>query len=464
MCSDDTSRNPGEQTFQEPRRPSPYDHSPFESYFDTQVPQEEPQKSEKPRRKFPLRPVLCGLLAVGLVLGAGGAAYGLGLRSARLESSQTNALLQRQIDTLQKQVDSLQQSDGISRSGSGASQEGLTPGQVYARNVGSVVAISCDTDLSIGGQTVRSSVTGSGFILSGDGYIVTNYHVVENAQTAKVTTQAGDSYEAAVVGHDTTADMAVLKIDAQDLPAVTLGSSSQLIIGDMVVAIGNPLGTLNATQTVGYISGIGREVNTEKNVTTMLQTDAAINSGNSGGPLFNMKGEVVGIITAKYSGASSSGASIEGIGFAIPIDDLKRSLEDLQTQGYIRSAYLGITGMDVSQEAVETYGLPSGAYVETVAAGGPAAEAGLQPKDIIIGLGETEIDSFNALARALRSFAPGDETTVTVYRGGRELTLPITLAERPREDSAQSGSQSELPEGDFQEWFNYFNKNSGETP
>ena len=464
MCSDDTSRNPGEHAFQEPRRPSPYDHSPFESYFDTQVPQEEPQKSEKPRRKFPLRPVLCGLLAVGLVLGAGGAAYGLGLRSARLESSQTNALLQRQIDTLQKQVDSLQQSDGISRSGSGAPQEGLTPGQVYARNVGSVVAISCDTDLSIGGQTVRSSVTGSGFILSGDGYIVTNYHVVENAQTATVTTQAGDSYEAAVVGHDATADMAVLKIDAQDLPAVTLGSSSQLIIGDMVVAIGNPLGTLNATQTVGYISGIGREVNTEKNVTTMLQTDAAINSGNSGGPLFNMKGEVVGIITAKYSGASSSGASIEGIGFAIPIDDLKRSLEDLQTQGYIRSAYLGITGMDVSQEAVETYGLPSGAYVETVAAGGPAEEAGLQPKDIIIGLGETEIDSFNALARALRSFAPGDETTVTVYRGGRELTLPITLAERPREDSAQSGSQSELPEGDFQEWFNYFNKNSGETP
>ena len=451
----------------QPVRPrSPYENSPYTGFYDSH-PQPEPKKPRHTRGKSAKRPArkrIAAIAAAAAVLaGSCALTYSLAAGQARAESARTVAALNRQLDDLQSQVNSLSRSNGASQIGT-VPAEGLTPAQVYARNVDSVVAISCDARVTMNGQSMEATVTGSGFILTEDGYIVTNYHVVEDAASVTVTTQDDEEFSATVIGHDSTADMALLKVDAEELQAVTLGSSSELIIGDMVVAIGNPLGTLNATQTVGYISGINRQISSENNYTTMLQTDAAINSGNSGGPLFNMKGEVVGIITAKYSGASSSGASIEGIGFAIPIDDLKRSLEDLQTQGYIRSAYLGITGMDVSQEAVETYGLPSGAYVETVAAGGPAEEAGLQPKDIIIGLGETEIDSFNALARALRSFAPGDETTITVYRGGRELTLPITLAERPREDSAQSGSQSELPEGDFQEWFNYFNKNSGETP
>ena len=472
MCSEDPSMNtppeaeepvlpqeepPKEEAPQEEPavlKPSPYDHSPFESPF--AAPSAPAPK--KPRRSP--RPILSLALCAGVLLGSCGLTYTFAVQNARAAGQRECEALRQQVDALQRQLSALP-SDGISRSGSFAQpQEGLTPAQVYAKNVGSVVAVSCDTDLTVGGQSVRSTVTGSGFILTEDGYVVTNYHVVEQASAITVTTQMEDEYTAKLVGHDSTADMALLKIEAQELPAVTLGSSSQLIIGDMVVAIGNPLGTLSATQTVGYISGINREVNTDRNVTNMLQTDAAINSGNSGGPLFNMRGEVVGIITAKYSGSSASGASIEGIGFAIPIDDLKRGLEDLQTQGYIRSAYLGITGMDVSREAINVYGLPGGAYVDSVAKDGPAEQAGVEPKDIIIRLGGEKIDSFTALARALRNFAPGDETTLTVYRSGKELELSVTLGEKPREEQ-QETTQDMPSEGDFEEWFRYFN---GEKP
>ena len=344
----------------------------------------------------------------------------------------------------------------------------MTDAEVYASNVNSVVSINVTgtSGTNFFGQPVQTASAGSGFVLTKDGYIVTNYHVVEDAASVTVTTQSDESFEATVIGHDTTADMALLKVDAQNFQAVTLGSSSELMIGDMVVAIGNPLGTLNATQTVGYISGINRQISSDNNYTTMLQTDAAINSGNSGGPLFNMKGEVIGITTAKYSGTSSSGASIEGIGFAIPIDDLKRNLEELQTKGYISSAYLGIMGMDVDPEAVKNYGIPSGAYVDSVEADSPAEQAGVQAKDIIIALGEQKIGSFSDLARILRSFSPGDETTVTIYRSGKELTLNIILGEKPRDNAVSSAEDgSEMPsEGSFQEWFDYFNRHSGTNP
>ena len=468
MCSEDPSMNTqpeAEETGlpqQElPRekpvspRPSPYAQSPFESPFAEAAP---PLPPKKPR--VSPKPLLSYAVAAGILLGSCGLTYSLAVQNARAAGKQECEALRQQVESLQRQISALP-SDGVSRSGSFTKpQEGLTPAQVYAKNVGSVVAISCDTDMTVGGQSLHTTALGSGFILTEDGYVVTNYHVVEQASAITVTTQTKDEYTAKLVGHDSTADMALLKIEAQELPAVTLGSSSQLIIGDMVVAIGNPLGTLSATQTVGYISGINREVNTDRNVTNMLQTDAAVNSGNSGGPLFNMRGEVVGIITAKYSGSSSSGASIEGIGFAIPIDDLKRGLEDLQTQGYIRSAYLGITGMDVSQDAITVYGLPSGAYVDSVAKDGPAEQAGVEPKDIIIRLGGEKIDSFTALARALRNCTPGEETTLTVYRSGKELTLSITLGEKPQETN-KSTSETMPSEGNFEEWFRYFN---GENP
>ena len=446
------------------RRESPYANSPYMTgqprayQYQYQPQTQPPQKKERKSGKSPWKTVIAAVLVLALV--ATGCLITASSVNSRWEqkTNQITQQLGRQIDDLQKQIDSAP--SGTSGALPAADGSAMTPAQLYQSNVDSVVAISCTMQTTAYGQSVEGTSSGSGFILTEDGYVVTNYHVVQNASNITVTTHTGDEYDATVKGYDATNDVAVLKVEAEGLSAATIGSSGNLSIGDMVVAIGNPLGRLAATETVGYVSGINREVNTDRNVTNMLQTDAAINSGNSGGPLFNMRGEVVGIITAKYSGSSASGASIEGIGFAIPIDDLKRGLEDLQTQGYIRSAYLGITGMDVSREAITVYGLPGGAYVDSVAAGGPAEQAGVEPKDIIIRLGGEKIDSFTALARALRNFAPGDETTLTVYRSGKELELSVTLGEKPREE--QQDTDKDMPsEGDFEEWFRYFN---GEKP
>ncbi|MDY2556980.1 MAG: trypsin-like peptidase domain-containing protein [Candidatus Faecousia sp.] len=437
---------------------SPYASSPFTGYYDTHGPRPAKEK------KHPLKPL--GKLwpkALALVLAAaclfGGIA--IGSRGAGNRQRQLEAL-EAELRALEARLDKLDRSAPTAYTPLPAG-EVLTPAQVYARNVASVVGITCDSTAVIGGQSIQTTVTGSGFLLSEDGYVVTNYHVVAEAATITVVTQDAEAHEAALVGRDTTADMALLKVEGEHFQPVTLGSSTELAIGDMVVAIGNPLSALEATQTVGYISGKNREVSTDNNVVNMLQTDAAINSGNSGGPLFNMRGEVVGITTAKYSGTSASGASIEGLSFAIPIDDLKKSMEDLMTQGYIRSAYLGIRGMDVEAAAVDTYGLPKGTYVESVEPEGAAAAAGVQPKDIITALGDHPVDSFNALARALRAFQAGDRTQITVYRGGQTLVLDITLSERPQ-DQEDAGSGL-LPEsGDYQQWYDYFRRFFADTP
>lgn len=437
---------------------SPYASSPFTGYYDTHGPRPAKEK------KHPLKPL--GKLwpkALALVLAAaclfGGIA--IGSRGAGNRQRQLEAL-EAELRALEARLDKLDRSAPTAYTPLPAG-EVLTPAQVYARNVASVVGITCDSTAVIGGQSIQTTVTGSGFLLSEDGYVVTNYHVVAEAATITVVTQDAETHEAALVGRDTTADMALLKVEGEHFQPVTLGSSTELAIGDMVVAIGNPLSALEATQTVGYISGKNREVSTDNNVVNMLQTDAAINSGNSGGPLFNMRGEVVGITTAKYSGTSASGASIEGLSFAIPIDDLKKSMEDLMTQGYIRSAYLGIRGMDVEAAAVDTYGLPKGTYVESVEPEGAAAAAGVQPKDIITALGDHPVDSFNALARALRAFQAGDRTQITVYRGGQTLVLDITLSERPQ-DQEDAGSGL-LPEsGDYQQWYDYFRRFFADTP
>lgn len=336
-----------------------------------------------------------------------------------------------------------------------------TPRQVYAENAQSVVTVSCTVKAtSYTGQVSQGTSSGSGFILTEDGYIVTNYHVVDGATAINVIISAENEYKATVVGHDSVNDVAVLKIEADNLPAVTLGSSDDLYIGDMVAAIGNPLGTLSATMTVGYVSGKNREVTTGSSASiNMIQTDAAINAGNSGGPLFNMYGEVVGITTAKYSGTSSSGASIEGIGFAIPIDDVMSIIGDLRDFGYVTGAYLGVTVQDTDSSLSSKYGLPSGAYVYTVVEGGSADRAGVQEKDIIIGLGDYDISSVSELTRTLRKFKANDTTTITVIRAGERKTLDITLDEKPKDldSTTPASTQETMPEnGNYEDWYKYF--------
>ena len=333
----------------------------------------------------------------------------------------------------------------------------MSTGSVYNQNVNAVVLISCQVNsASYFGQSSGTS-TGSGFIITDDGYVVTNYHVVEGASKILVSTHDGNEYTAVLVGQDATNDVAVLKMDdAKNLPFVALGSSTELAVGDQVVAIGNPLGDLTATLTVGYVSAKDRDVTTDGTTINMIQTDAAINSGNSGGPLFNMKGEVVGITTAKYSGSSSSGATIEGIGFAIPIDDVSPMIDDLINYGYVTGAYLGVMVNDVDAESANYYGIPLGAYVAEVTPGYAAETAGLKAKDIIVALGDYKVTSVSQLTRALRHFAAGETTTITVYRGGAEKILTITLDEKPQDTTAAAPETTEtMPaNGSVEDWFN----------
>ena len=188
----------------------------------------------------------------------------------------------------------------------------------------------------------------------------------------------------------------------------------------------------------------------------MIQTDAAINSGNSGGPLFNMQGEVVGITTAKYSGESSSGATIEGIGFAIPIDDVYDLIDDLITDGYVTSAYLGVLVREMNPDAAAAQGYPVGAYVDEVTPGYCAEKAGLQAEDIIVALGTHKVKGLSDLTRILRNMEPGETTTITVWRDGEELVLEITLDEKPVETETEK-PDGEMPEdGSYEEWYEYF--------
>ena len=350
------------------------------------------------------------------------------------KTNEMNSKLTAQIGQLQDQITANANANtGTIGGGYVPTGDYLTPAQVYANNVRSVVAITCSVTTSYYGQTTTGTSSGSGFIISADGYVVTNYHVVEGANSVTVTTNDGTNYTAAIVGGDSTNDIAVLKVEGNNLPAVTIGSSSSLIVGDQVAAVGNALGELTNSLTVGYISAKDRMITTDGFGINMLQTDTAINSGNSGGPLFNMYGEVVGITTAKYSGESSSGASIEGIGFAIPIDDVVGLIDDLISKGYIGGAYLGVMVSDVNAEVASYYGFPVGAYVQEATLGYCAARAGIQAKDIIVDLGGYPINGVTALTRALRNFSAGETTTVTVYRNGTYLELTITLDEKPQE-------------------------------
>ncbi|MBO2527768.1 MAG: hypothetical protein CW335_06310, partial [Clostridiales bacterium] len=211
-----------------------------------------------------------------------------------------------------------------------------TPAQIYEENVGAVVGISNEgTTYNVFGQKSETASSGTGFVVSSDGEILTNYHVVENAQKLTVTLYDGKEYPATVLGYEAESDTALLKIDATDLQTVTLGNSDDLMTGDEVAAIGNPLGELTYSITVGFLSAKDRAVNTDGNPINMMQIDASINPGNSGGPLFDLNGNVGGITTAKYSGTMGTGASIEGIGFAIPINDVLNIVDDLRENGTV---------------------------------------------------------------------------------------------------------------------------------
>ena len=450
------------------RKESPYVNSPYvmnqqpdqEYHYQPQTePPQKPKKEKKPRKPIWKGLVAC-LLVVALV--AGGCLITAGCVNEYWEerNEDTVEMLTEKIEDLESRIGSASAGTVSPLPTDGSA---MTPAQLYASCVDSVVAISTTVQSASIYGTQEGTSSGSGFILTEDGYIITNYHVVEDATAIDVIIHDGTEYAAELVGHDSTNDLAVLKVEATGLSAAVMGSSNSLNIGDMVVAIGNPLGELTSTQTVGYVSGINREVATDAITTiSMIQTDAAINPGNSGGPLFNRYGEVIGITTAKYSGTTGSGASIEGIGFAIPIDDVEPLISDLIDYGYVTGAYMAVTVQDMDQEAADMYGLPTGAYIVTVEKGGAADRAGIQAKDIVIGLDNYEVSNVTELTRTLRNYKAGDTATVKLIRSGKEMTLEITFDERPNTTQTEeipSEQKEQMPQsGDFDDLYEYFRR------
>ena len=321
-----------------------------------------------------------------------------------------------------------------------SSGSSLTTEQVADLVSPSVVVITTEqvvySQWSWYGQNQVESGAGSGVIISSDGYILTCAHVVDGASTITVTIGDKD-YTATLVGEDTTSDIAVIKIDADGLTPATVGNSDSLKVGQSVMAVGNPLGELGGTVTGGMISALNRSVtiqgSSSVNTMSLIQMDASVSPGNSGGGLFNMNGELVGIVNAK-----SSSSDAEGLGFAIPINDAIKVAQELLENGYVTGRpYLGITYLAVtdaqtaSQLGVNAYGV----YVVEVVKGGPAEKAGLQAGDRIVSVDGTEIASKDDLGTLMQKHAAGDTLSITIARDGQMQTVNVTLGEKTASNS-----------------------------
>lgn len=289
----------------------------------------------------------------------------------------------------------------------------------------------------------RNKGLGSGFIMSRDGYIVTNHHVISKAEEIEVIMEDGEKYEADIIGSDPKTDLALLKIESGNpLPAVKFGDSSTLDIGEPVLAIGNPFG-LGHTVTSGIVSAKGRSLGLGA-YDDFIQIDAAINPGNSGGPLFNYKGEVVGVNTAIIAGG-------QGIGFAIPVNMAKNIVEQLRQSGKVVRGWLGVIVQQLTPELAQSLGLESdtGALVSDIAPGGPAEEAGLRRGDVIVGINDKKIKDMPELPKTIANYKPGRTVTLTVVREGKTIKVPVKLDEMPTEQRAETKSTENKPEQKF---------------
>jgi len=422
-----------------------YDARPVqEPVYNYQPPQQSVQE-EKPVKKQRLGLKIVALaLACALLGGAVGGGIVWGISRGSVHETQVNVSSRPATEVVVHTVDG---------------QKQLTDAELYAANVNSVVSISVTgtAGTNFFGQPTQTASAGSGFVLTKDGYIATNYHVVQKAETVTVTMYNGDSYDAKYIGGDKEYDIAVIKVEATDLKPVTLGDSDTLNVGDHVLAIGNPLGELTFSMSGGMVSSVDRAINVDGTPFNMIQTDASINSGNSGGPLFNSYGEVIGIVSAKYS-SSGSGTSVEGLGFAIPMNDVFAMIEDIMTNGYITNKpYLGITGGTLTEQmaAQYRYNITEGVFVYSVEEGGAAQKAGLQMGDVIVKVGDSKISSMEDLTVVKKQYSAGDSVILTIYRANAEMTVELTWDAVPAdqqtnlEEEPQSGGQYGNPYGGY---------------
>ena len=289
-----------------------------------------------------------------------------------------------------------------------------------------------DSVVSISSMTSSGTSSGTGIIMSSDGYVITNHHVITGALVISVLTNDNQEFEAALVGSDEMSDLAVLKIDARGLQAAEFGDSSKLRVGDSVVAIGDPLGVqLRGTMTNGIISAINRDLTVGDRTMTLIQTNAALNNGNSGGPLLNCYGQVIGINTVKMSSYYSASATVEGLGFAIPISVAKPIIDELIENGYVAGRpAIGISGDSLPSYYRTYYRLPDGVYVTSVNEGSDAKAKGIREGDIVTAINGEKICSIDELNTVKNQYAAGDEVTLTIYRSGTYYEVTVTLVDQ----------------------------------
>ncbi len=331
----------------------------------------------------------------------------------------------------------------------------LTIAEIVAKNADAVVEIVVEsTGVGIWGQTTLQEGAGSGIIVNSDGYIVTNYHVIEGANSVTVTLHNGDEYKASIIGGDDAADLAVVKINAKNLTVATMGDSSKVAVGDLAVAIGNPLGQLGGTATAGIVSALDRELTIENRTLTLMQTDAAVNPGNSGGGLFNGAGELIGIVESK-----TAATGVEGLAFAIPINSAKDEINDLITDGKIKGKpSIGISITDVSESNAQYYNLSDpGVYIAQVT-GENAEKAGFKTGDMIVSFNGEDIKNSDDLINKVRKCKVGDTVEVVVSRSGQEIKIKTQLeesttagssAKNQQQQQQQDQQQQQQPDDDF---------------
>ena len=420
----------------------------------TQPPRYYTPPEKPPREPRPKKPKKHGLGAVPVICLCLVCALLGGLVTGSLVSSRLGSRIDRLEQSVSENAQAIQQSrESTSESGittvpasAPATEESSNGAWIYSLALDQVVGITTDvTYTNFFGQTSSSAVSGSGFIISENGYILTNYHVIEYAYegdlAVTVMTYDGTKYEAAIVGVESANDVAVLKIDADNLNAATLGDSDAIQVGEIVYAVGNPTGELQFSMSTGHVSALDRVISTEAaQSVNMFQIDAAVNGGNSGGPVYNDRGEIIGMVTAK-SGRSNT----EGLGFAIPINDAAKIAEDLINKGYVTGkAYMGVRLDErYSSMYAQYYNMPMGAYVYSVDKGTAADTAGLQSGDIITAMDDNAIDSYTELKQVLRQYSAGDQAELTVYRAGETLKLSIVFDENVPSNLSDSPAKIE---------------------
>jgi serine protease Do len=403
------------------------DQGPVGAWAEAQADQAD-QDVKKPRRRTAYLGIAAACLCAALIGGGAGGFIGYKLASDRVRPAESPGPAYTQPQVLE--TDKHYNLEDASRLASTGGKQALSVMDID-RNVGqTVVGITTEANIQgfFGQQTQRGS--GSGIIIRSDGYVLTNNHVIEGASNVKVHLKDGEEYPAVLVGYDAKTDLAIIKIDETGLPAAILGDSSALEVGEMAVAIGNPLGELQGTVTVGIISALGRTINIDGKNMNLLQTDAAINFGNSGGALVNSFGEVIGVNTAK-----TSAVGVEGLGFAIPIDDVKPVIEALISHGYVKGRpKIGVASMDVTEELAARNDLPVGVYVKEVEAFSAAERAGIKIGDVITEIDGQTVKTTDELNALKEKHQAGDTIKLTLIRDGFKKVVDVTLMEEKPED------------------------------